>query len=185
MKIVGCDLHTRYQQVAMLDTETGELIERRLEHANGEAKQFYSQLSGPVRVGIEATGHTRWFEAGGPGLRPRYHGSSLPRIPSLRVPRVSFSPRPGKVRCLIGRSWRSPCPSAPVRPHLPRHSQPTWKLAVASGSDERHTSPVMDRWTPGSRTPRDPGRYDASVTISTLATIPCQPNRASLHSTFA
>ena len=35
MKIVGCDLHTRYQQIAMLDTETGELIERRLEHANG------------------------------------------------------------------------------------------------------------------------------------------------------
>jgi hypothetical protein len=32
MKIVGCDLHTRYQQVAMLEQETGELIERRLEH---------------------------------------------------------------------------------------------------------------------------------------------------------
>jgi hypothetical protein len=28
MKIVGCDLHTRYQQIAMLDQETGELIER-------------------------------------------------------------------------------------------------------------------------------------------------------------
>jgi hypothetical protein len=26
MKIVGCDLHTRYQQIAMLDAETGELI---------------------------------------------------------------------------------------------------------------------------------------------------------------
>ena len=25
MKIVGCDLHTRYQQIAMLDEETGEL----------------------------------------------------------------------------------------------------------------------------------------------------------------
>ena len=62
MKIVGCDLHTRYQQIAMLDEETGELVERRLEHGNGEAKQFYSQLTGPVRVGIEATGHTRWFE---------------------------------------------------------------------------------------------------------------------------
>ena len=62
MKIVGCDLHTRYQQIAMLDDETGELIERRLEHANGEAKQFYTKLAGPVRVGIEATGHTRWFE---------------------------------------------------------------------------------------------------------------------------
>jgi hypothetical protein len=28
MKIVGCDLHTRYQQIAMLDPETGELIQR-------------------------------------------------------------------------------------------------------------------------------------------------------------
>jgi len=62
MKIVGCDLHTRYQQVAMLEGETGELIERRLEHENGEARGFYAALSSPVRVGIEATGHTRWFE---------------------------------------------------------------------------------------------------------------------------
>ena len=62
MKIVGCDLHTRYQQIAMLDEETGELIERRLEHANREAKEFYTRLSRAVRVGIEATGHTRWFE---------------------------------------------------------------------------------------------------------------------------
>jgi transposase len=62
MKIVGCDLHTRYQQIAMLDQETGELIERRLEHATGEAKAFYAGLMGEVRVGIEATGHTRWFE---------------------------------------------------------------------------------------------------------------------------
>jgi transposase len=62
MKIVGCDLHTRYQQVAMLDQETGELIERRLEHESGEARAFYAALSAPVRVGIEATGHTRWFE---------------------------------------------------------------------------------------------------------------------------
>jgi transposase len=62
MKIVGCDLHTRYQQIALLDDETGELLERRLEHDSGEAREFYTKLSGPVRVGIEATGHTRWFE---------------------------------------------------------------------------------------------------------------------------
>src|SRR5258706_7598336 len=62
MKIVGCDLHKRYQQIAMLDQETGELIERRLEHESGEAGAFYAALSSPVRVGIEATGHTRWFE---------------------------------------------------------------------------------------------------------------------------
>ena len=42
MKIVGCDLHTRYQQIAMLDKETGELIELRLEHESGEARAFYA-----------------------------------------------------------------------------------------------------------------------------------------------
>ncbi|MGC2324924.1 MAG: IS110 family transposase [Terriglobales bacterium] len=62
MKIVGCDLHTRYQQIAMLDAETGELTERRLEHESGQARAFYAGLEGAVRVGIEATGHTRWFE---------------------------------------------------------------------------------------------------------------------------
>ena len=62
MKTVGCDLHTRYQQVAMLDQETGELVERRLEHESGEARAFYASLEGGVRVGIEATGHSRWFE---------------------------------------------------------------------------------------------------------------------------
>jgi transposase len=64
MMIIGCDLHTRYQQIAMLDTETGEMVERRLEHENGEARAFYAALVGRrVRVGIEATGHTHWFEA--------------------------------------------------------------------------------------------------------------------------
>ena len=62
MKIVGCDLHTRYQQIAMLDAETGEVTERRLEHESGQARAFYAGLEGAVRVGIEATGHTRWFE---------------------------------------------------------------------------------------------------------------------------
>jgi hypothetical protein len=33
MTIIGCDFHTRYQQIAMADDETGELIlERRLDH---------------------------------------------------------------------------------------------------------------------------------------------------------
>ena len=62
MKIVGCDLHTRYRQIALLEEETGELIERRLEYGSHEARAFYGSLEGPVRVGIEATGPTRWFE---------------------------------------------------------------------------------------------------------------------------
>jgi transposase len=39
--------------------------ERRLEHSTGEAERFYRELKqrgAVVRVGIEATGHTRWFE---------------------------------------------------------------------------------------------------------------------------
>ncbi len=62
MRIIGCDFHTRYQQIAMLDEATGELTERRLEHENGEARAFYASLPKPARVGIEATGHAQWFE---------------------------------------------------------------------------------------------------------------------------
>ena len=32
MTFVGCDLHTRKQQVAVLDTDTGELSEQQLAH---------------------------------------------------------------------------------------------------------------------------------------------------------
>jgi len=64
MLIIGCDFHTRYQQIAMLDTDTGELFERRLQHENGEANTFCRSLAKPVRVGIEATGPIHWFERG-------------------------------------------------------------------------------------------------------------------------
>jgi len=63
MLIRGVDFHTRFQQIAMLDTETGEVVERRLGHSNGEAKKFYAELQKPVRVGMEATGYAQWFEA--------------------------------------------------------------------------------------------------------------------------
>jgi transposase len=62
MIIIGCDLHTRFQQIAMLDTATGEIVERRVEHERGEAQAFYAALPAPARVGIEATGYARWFE---------------------------------------------------------------------------------------------------------------------------
>ena len=62
MLIIGCDFHTRYQQIAMMDDATGELSDRRLDHQSGEAHEFYRRLQGPVRVGIEATGPIHWFE---------------------------------------------------------------------------------------------------------------------------
>ena len=63
MIIIGCDFHTRFQQIAMLDPTTGEIIERRLEHENGEAEKFYATLPEPARVGREATMHAPWFES--------------------------------------------------------------------------------------------------------------------------
>jgi hypothetical protein len=62
MLIIGCDLHTRFQQIALLDMTTGEIVTRRLEHENGEARRFYAGLPESARVGIEATGCTQWFE---------------------------------------------------------------------------------------------------------------------------
>jgi transposase len=60
--IMGCDLHSRYQVIAMLEPGTGEVVDRRLEHENGEAKAFYAGLPKPSLIGIEATGYTQWFE---------------------------------------------------------------------------------------------------------------------------
>lgn len=62
MWIIGCDYHPRFQQIAFVNTETGEYGQRRLEHV-GEAETFYRSLAGQaVRVGMEASGHARWFE---------------------------------------------------------------------------------------------------------------------------
>jgi transposase len=62
MDIIGCDLHSRYQVVAWVKRETGEIMRRRLEHENGEARRFYVGLPRGARVGIEATIPALWFE---------------------------------------------------------------------------------------------------------------------------
>ncbi len=64
MIIIGCDYHPGFQQIAFVDTETGDYGERRLEHSEG-AEKFYRDLAAQgkkVRVGMEASGHARWFE---------------------------------------------------------------------------------------------------------------------------
>jgi transposase len=45
----------------MLDTATGEVVEKKVEHENGEAKRFYEGLKEPALVGMESTGYTIWF----------------------------------------------------------------------------------------------------------------------------
>ena len=63
MKYIGCDFHPSFQQLAMLDTETGETLDLKLKHEGGEARRFYESLKGQeVIVGIEASGNMYWFE---------------------------------------------------------------------------------------------------------------------------
>src|SRR6266513_2100872 len=63
MTFVGCDLHTRQQQVAVLDTTTGEIREQQLLHEGTTVEDFYAALPRPVTVGIESTGYAIWFHA--------------------------------------------------------------------------------------------------------------------------
>jgi transposase len=65
MFIIGVDYHPSDQYIAFVDTETGECGEQRLNHREGEAEKFYRELAArgvSVRVGMEATGYSRWFE---------------------------------------------------------------------------------------------------------------------------
>src|SRR5499425_298008 len=64
MLIIGCDYHPGFEQIAFVDTDSGEYEERRLQHRE-EAEKFYRDLAAQgmkVRVGMEASGHARWFE---------------------------------------------------------------------------------------------------------------------------
>jgi transposase len=64
MIIIGADYHPGFQQIAFVDTDTGDCGERRLQHRE-EAEKFYRDLGAQgmkVRAGMEASGHARWFE---------------------------------------------------------------------------------------------------------------------------
>src|SRR5213594_1476497 len=64
MIIIGVDFHPGFQQIAWVDTDTGEFQEKRVVHRE-EAERFYCDLArrgAQVRVGMEASGYARWFE---------------------------------------------------------------------------------------------------------------------------
>jgi len=64
MIMIGCDYHPGLQEIAVLDTETGRRREQWLSHVFGSepVRQFYASLPRPVRVGLEASGYSQWFE---------------------------------------------------------------------------------------------------------------------------
>jgi len=65
MMIIGVDYHPSFQAIAFFVEETGECGEQELNHSDGQAERFYrdvQQRGIRVRVGMEATGYSRWFE---------------------------------------------------------------------------------------------------------------------------
>ena len=54
MRFIGCDLHAAQQSIAMLDGETGAVIEKTLKHEGDSVREFYASIPAPVVVGIEA-----------------------------------------------------------------------------------------------------------------------------------
>ena len=62
MIIIGVDFHPEFQQIASVDTDSGEFQEKRLAHRE-DAETFYRTLAAQkVPVGMVASGYTRWFE---------------------------------------------------------------------------------------------------------------------------
>ena len=65
MYLIGVDYHPSFQTIAFFVEETGEYGEQDLNHSDGKAEKFYRDLKQrevSVRVGMEATGYSRWFE---------------------------------------------------------------------------------------------------------------------------
>jgi transposase len=65
MMTIGVDYHPSFQAIAFFVEETGECGEQELNHSAGQAERFYRDLKQrgiSVRVGMEATGYSRWFE---------------------------------------------------------------------------------------------------------------------------
>lgn len=128
MQIIGCDFHPSYQQIALVNTETGELWEGRLEHESGEARRFYQGLRGPVRVGMEAVGNSQWFEQLLAELGQELWIGDAAQIRSLVVRRQKTDRRDARHILELLRDGRFPrlwVPSAPMRDlrQLLRHRQ--------------------------------------------------------------
>lgn len=64
MIMIGCDFHPGFEEIALLDTETGRRWQSWLSHAFGldRVRRFYAELPKPVLVGLEASGYSLWYE---------------------------------------------------------------------------------------------------------------------------
>ena len=98
MIIIGADYHPSFQEIAFLDQDTGECGERRLNHSDREAENFYRDLKQrgvSVRVGMRpldihvgSSGYWRnWVSSYGLEIRRRLRPSeSGSRKPTAGMP---------------------------------------------------------------------------------------------------
>jgi transposase len=103
MRIIGCDLHTRQQTLAMLDTVSGEVVNRTLMREGNQVREFYSELPHPVLVGVEAIGPMQWF---------------LDLLQELGI------------ECQVGDATKDPCRGTRKQKHDRRDAELTLKLLV-------------------------------------------------------
>jgi transposase len=57
----GVDFHARQQTICYCDTADGLIQCRELHHDKDDVRAFYSQFTGDVVVGLEASGYSTWF----------------------------------------------------------------------------------------------------------------------------
>jgi transposase len=57
----GVDFHARQQTVCYCNTADGEVQLRELDHQKDDVGSFYSQFTGEVIIGLEASGYSTWL----------------------------------------------------------------------------------------------------------------------------
>jgi len=97
MLLIGVDYHPSFQAIAFFMEETGECGEQELNHSDGQAEKILSRSEAGegicVRVGMEATGYSRWFERLLAEVRVRSMDGPIPRRSrAKRVKKQKFRP---------------------------------------------------------------------------------------------
>ena len=163
MLIIGCDYHPSFQQIAFVDTETGEVKERRLVHRE-EAEKFYRDLAAQgrqVRVGMEASGHARWFERLLAELqfelwvmRPRYGVSAAQTEDgSTRCAAHSEFVAEGRLSADLGAELGEPGSAATSVASAPHGASAHSHHESTAGSGTQRRTAVPEEVVTGTRTP--------------------------------
>ena len=131
MSIMGCDLHTRYQVVAFIEEETGEIRVVRLEHASGEVRSFYARWPRGTVVGVEATFPALWFEQLLSELGHELWVGDAARIRASEVRQQKTDARDAEHLLDLLRTGRFP--HSLMLAGAPLHTTPTSRLRYAWG----------------------------------------------------